>query len=53
MSQNKRKQLSPWFQAKVTIEAIKAEKTITEIAGHSSVHPKIIHIWKRQLLDST
>lgn len=51
MSQNKRKQHSAQFKAKVALEAIKGEKTIAETASHYSVHPTIIHNWKRQLLD--
>jgi transposase-like protein len=52
MSQNKRKQHSAQFKAKVALEAIKGEKTIAEIASHHGVHPTMIHGWKRQLLDS-
>ncbi len=51
MSQNKRKQHSAQFKAKVALEAIKGEKTIAEIASQHSVHPTMIHGWKRQLLD--
>lgn len=51
MSQNKRKQHSAQFKAKVALEAIKGEKTIAEIASHYSVHSTMIHNWKRQLLD--
>lgn len=51
MSQNKRKQHSPQFKAKVALEAVKGEKTIAEIASQSGVHPTMIHAWKRQLLD--
>jgi transposase-like protein len=50
MSQNKRKQHSPQFKAKVAIEAVKSEKTIAEIASLYSVHPTLINNWKRQLL---
>ena len=51
MSQNKRKQHSAQFKAKVALEAIKGEKTIAEIASHYSIHPTMIHNWKRQLLE--
>lgn len=51
MSQNKRKQHSAQFKAKVALEAIKGEKTIAEIASHYSIHPTMIHTWKRQLLE--
>jgi transposase-like protein len=51
MSQNKRKQHSPQFKAKVALEAVKGEKTIAEIASQYSVHPTMINAWKRQLLE--
>jgi transposase-like protein len=51
MSQNKRKQHSAQFKSKVALEAIKGEKTIAEIASHYSIHPTMIHTWKRQLLE--
>jgi transposase-like protein len=51
MSQNKRKQHSAQFKAKVALEAIKGEETIAEIVSHYSIHPTMIHNWKRQLLE--
>jgi transposase len=51
MSKNKRNQYSSQFKAKVAIEAIKGEKTIAEIASQYSVHPTMIHGWKRHLLE--
>jgi transposase-like protein len=51
MSQNRRKQHSPQFKAKVALEAAKGEKTIAEIASQYGVHPTMINAWKRQLLD--
>jgi transposase len=52
MSQNKRKQHTAQFKAKVALEAVKGEKTIAEIASQYSVHPTMINNWKRQLLGS-
>jgi transposase-like protein len=52
MSQNKRKQHSPQFKAKVALEAVKGEKTIAEISSQYGIHPTMIHAWKRQLLES-
>jgi transposase len=48
---NKRKQYSAEFKAKIALEAIKGEKSISEIASHYGVHPTMIHQWKRHLLD--
>ena len=46
---NKRKQYSPQFKAKVALEAVRGEKTISELASQYEVHPTIINNWKRQL----
>jgi len=48
---NKRKQYSPQFKAKVALEAVRGEKTISELASQYDVHPTMINNWKRQLLD--
>jgi transposase-like protein len=48
---NKRKQYSAEFKAKIALEAVKGEKSISEIASHYGVHPTIIHQWTRHLLD--
>jgi transposase-like protein len=39
------------FKAKVALEAVKGEKTITEIATEFSVHPNQIRQWRTQLLE--
>ena len=36
------------FKAKVAIEAIKEDKTITEIASRYGVHPQLVREWKRE-----
>lgn len=48
---NKRKQYSPQFKAKVALEAIRGEKTVSEIASQYEVHPTMINNWKRQVLE--
>jgi transposase-like protein len=48
---NKRKQYSAEFKAKIALEAIKGEKSISEIASQYGVHPTMIHQWKRHLLE--
>jgi transposase len=48
---NKRKQYRPEFKAKVALEAVRGEKTISELASQYEVHPTMINNWKRQLLD--
>lgn len=38
------------FKSKVAIEAIKEQKTISEIAGQYQIHPNQVTKWKSQLL---
>lgn len=46
-----RRQHSPEFKAKVALEAIKAERTLNEIAGDYEIHPVQVQQWKRQALE--
>ncbi|GAB2209187.1 hypothetical protein ROS1_60080 [Roseibium sp. ROS1] len=48
---SKRKQNAPEFKAKVTLEALKGEETVSELASRFGVHPTMIHQWKRALLE--
>lgn len=48
---NKRKQYSPQFKAKVAMEAVRGEKTVSELSSQYEVHPTMINNWKRQLLE--
>jgi transposase len=48
---SKRKQHSPDFKAKVALEAVKGEETVSELASRFGVHPTMIHQWKRSLLE--
>ena len=38
-------------KAKVAIAAIRERKTVSELASQHSVHPTLIHQWKRRVLD--
>jgi len=49
----KRKSYSPEFKAKVAIEAIKGEKTISQIASEFDVHPILVTKWKKQFLENS
>ena len=48
---SKRKNHSPEFKAKVALEALRGERTVTELATQFGVHPTMIHSWKRALLE--
>ncbi len=47
-----RKSYAPSLKAKVAMEAIKAQRTTTEIAKIYSVHPNPIGIWKKQAVEN-
>lgn len=46
---NMKRQHSAEFKVKVALEAIKQEKTISQIAGEYSVHPTQIKRWKQKV----
>jgi transposase len=47
----KRKQYKPEFKVKVALEALKGEQMVSELASRFSVHPTMIHQWKRALIE--
>jgi transposase-like protein len=47
----KRTQYSNEFKAKVAIDAIRGEKTIQELAQTHEVHPNMINLWKKKLVE--
>ena len=46
----KRKSHTAAFKAQVALAAHKGDRTVNELAGHYSVHPTLIHAWKKQLV---
>ena len=46
-----RKRYSAEFKAKVALEAIRNEMTAAELASKYGVHPTMIAVWKKALLD--
>lgn len=50
MSRRARRNHSPTFKAKVALDAVRAEKTLAELAKLHDVHANQIVDWKNQLL---
>lgn len=48
----KRKVHSAAFKAQVALAAHKGDRTVNELASQFSVHPTLIHAWKKQLVNS-
>lgn len=45
-----RKRYTPEFKAKVALEAVKGEMTLSELSQKYEVHPNMISNWKSQFL---
>ncbi|HWL58715.1 MAG TPA: transposase, partial [Paracoccus sp. (in: a-proteobacteria)] len=46
----KRRNHDAGFKARVALEAVKGERTVSELAAEYGVHPTMIHQWKKALL---
>lgn len=47
----KRRNHDAGFKARVALEAVKGERTVSELAAEYGVHPTLINQWKRALLE--
>ncbi len=50
MSKQERRKFDDNFKAKVALEAIREEKTISELAGEYEIHPNQIRTWRREFI---
>ena len=53
MSTPKRRNHSPKFKAKVAMEAIKEEETISQLSSRYEVHPTMIRSWIKTLKEGS
>jgi transposase-like protein len=47
-----KRKIEPSLKAKVVLEAIKGEKTVSEIAGQFGVHPNQVSQWRKKVLEA-
>jgi transposase len=52
MARSIRKSHDSAFKAKVALEAIKGEKTLTQLSSEFGVHPNQIGQWRKQVLET-
>lgn len=48
-----RKRYTAALKAKVALEAIKGQRTVSEIASEYGVHPNLITKWKKQVIEES
>ena len=48
----KRRKFAPEFKAKVALEALAGELTLSELAAKHDIHPNLVQQWKRHARES-
>jgi transposase-like protein len=48
----KRKHFSASQKAQITLEILKEEKPVSQIASENGVHPNVLYRWKKQALEN-
>jgi transposase len=48
----KRRKFAPEFKAKVALEALAGELTLSELAAKHDIHPNVIQQWRRHAKES-
>lgn len=51
MTQKTRRKIEPALKAKIALEALREQATVTDLAQRYQVHPNQIYAWKKQLQD--
>ena len=51
MTRRPRRNHSPAFKARVALEAIKGERTLSDLAQQFDIHPNLITQWRAQLME--
>lgn len=48
----KGKRISASLKAQIVLEALREDKSVTQIASENQIHPNQIHKWKKQALEN-
>jgi len=49
----KRKQYTPDYKARIVMEALREESTVSEIASREGINPNQIQNWKREFIENS